>query len=321
MNVSMKHLNPDFSLPVRNAIKYRQLPTSHTAHCLLMKSHLPAILLLSFASIISGFADHVTLNISTATQSSWTVTTSGITNATPFLFCDGSSADQVGLSISSRGDGSGFYLNGSNFSSFDGYWTATSEFYLPPTATNIVLTYTNLGFDDAGVLFLNTSAIGATDANDSATGTTQGKIVLVDGGASQTWTFTGPNDLVSGIATNGFILGGINMLTAIVNNTGNGATGVLRIGLPSGDDTRFNLSATLSYDVFPDSGSLAIAEYPGIQISGTIGGEYQIQYATKFTSGSWSILTSIVLTNSPFLFFDTNSISGQASRYYRAVAE
>lgn len=118
------------------------------------------------------------------------------------------------------------------------------------------------------------------------------------------------NDLVSGVATNGFILGGINMLTAIVNNTGDGATGNLRIGLPPGDDTRFNLSATLSYDVFPNSGSLAIAEYPGIQISGTIGGEYQIQYATNLTSGSWSILTNVVLTNSPFLFFDTNSISG-----------
>ena len=112
------------------------------------------------------------------------------------------------------------------------------------------------------------------------------------------------------------------MLTAIVNNTGNGATGILRIGLPPGDDTRFNLDAMLSYDVFPDSGSLAIAEYPGIQITGTIGGEYQIQYATNLTSGSWDcILTDIVLTNSPFLFFDTNSISGQAVRYYRAVAE
>jgi hypothetical protein len=292
----------------------------HTAHNLL-KSHLPAILFLSFASVISGFADHITFNISTATQSSWTVTTSGITNATPFLYCDGSSADQVGLSISSRGDGSGFYLNGSNFSSFVGYWTATSSFYLPPTATNIVLTYTNLGFDDAGVLFLNTNAIGATFAGVSATGTSQGNIVLVDGGASNTWTFTGPNDLVSGIATNGFIVGGINMLTAIVNNTGNGATGDLRIGLPPGDDTRFNLSASLSYDVFPDSGSLAIAEYPGIQITGTIGAEYQIQYATNLTNGSWSILTNIVLTNSPFLFFDTDPTSIHASRYYRAVAE
>jgi hypothetical protein len=145
-----------------------------------MRSHIPAILFLSFAGIISGFADHVTFNISTATQSSWTVTTSDITNATPFLFCEDSSAGQVGLSISSRGGGSGFYLNGSNFSSFDGYWTATSSFYLPPTAMNIVLTYTNLGFDDAGVLFLNTTAIGATDVD----GATQGKIVLVDGGTS-----------------------------------------------------------------------------------------------------------------------------------------
>ena len=78
-------------------------------------------------------------------------------------------------------------LNGSNFSSFDGYWTATSKFYLPPKATNIVLTYTNLGLDDAGVLFLNTNAIGATFAGVSATGANQGNIVLVDGGASQTW--------------------------------------------------------------------------------------------------------------------------------------
>jgi hypothetical protein len=286
-----------------------------------MKLHFLAIICVAFAGIIPASADHVTLSISTASQTSWTVNAKGVTNATPFLYFCGSPANQIGLSISSRGDGSGFYLNGSNFSSFDGYWTATYGFYLPPTATNIVLSYTNFGFDDAGVLFLNTNAIGATYTTACATGISPGLIVLVDGAASQVWAFTGPNNQDSGTATNGFILGGMKTLTATVNNTGNGANGNPTAGLNPGDTTYFNLDARLSYDVYPGSGSLTIAECPGLQISGTIGAEYQIQYSTNLTSGSWSLLTNIVLTKSPFLLFDTDSIQSHSVRYYRAVPQ
>ena len=147
------------------------------------------------------------------------------------------------------------------------------------------------------------------------------KIVLVDGGASQGWIFTGHDDQVSGTATNGFIPGGMNTLTAIVNNTGNGASGNLRMGLPPGDYTYFNLSATLSYNVFAGPGSLAIAQYPGLEITGTIGAQYQIQYSTNLTNGTWNTLSNLVLTNSPVLFFDTVPISGNAGRFYRAVAQ
>src|ERR1700743_1453512 len=117
-----------------------------------MKARFFAVLLFSLAGAISGFADHFTFPIDTGIQSQWVLNAKGATNALPYLYSDGSPTQQVGLSVSSQGSGSGISLNGSDVSAFDGFWTATYAFYLPPKATNAVITFTNLGFDDAGVL-------------------------------------------------------------------------------------------------------------------------------------------------------------------------
>jgi hypothetical protein len=59
---------------------------------------------------------------------------------------------------------------------------------------------------------------------------------------------------------------------------------------------------------------LAIATYAGLTISGLVGRTYQIQASTDLTS--WSTVTTLLLTSSPYLWFDTSGV-GQ-KRFYRA---
>ncbi len=58
--------------------------------------------------------------------------------------------------------------------------------------------------------------------------------------------------------------------------------------------------------------------YAGIWISGLAGATYEIDYRTSLASGTWSNLTTLVLSNSPALFIDTNSPSYN-QRFYRSL--
>lgn len=267
-----------------------------------------------------GLAEHVTINVTTTAPTGWTVSSSGISNVVPYIYYN-NSLSQIGISVSSTGNGNGFFLLDTNLSYFDGYWTASYAFYLPPTATNVVLNYSNLGFDDAGVLFLNTNAIDAAETVANSAGSTQGQFVFVDGSSSLPWSFNGPNYQVSGTVTNGFVFGRVNTINAIVNNTGQGANGIPLQGLAPYDDTDMTLSANVSYDINVAPAAISIGQYPGIQINGTMGAAYQIQYSTNLVNGPWNTLTNVVLTSSPFLFFDTDSITSHSSRYYQAVSQ
>jgi hypothetical protein len=279
-----------------------------------------ALSLVLAIAAISCLGDSVEFSIRTDTPDGWTVTTSGISNVAPFVIYTNAEISVPAIGVTSTGVGTGFFLLGENLTNFDGFWTATNQFYLPPAATNVSLTFSNLGFDDAGVLFLNGTPIAATDTHSASNGTTSGRVVFQNGTAS-TWSFTGPDNGVFGAVTNGFILGGQNALSATINNTGHGANGVLTTGLVGGDTTYFAMAATVSYDVTPASGSLAIGLYPGLQISATVGATYQLQYTTNVSSGAWLTLTNIVLPSSPYLFFDPTSAASQVSRYYRLVTE
>jgi formylglycine-generating enzyme required for sulfatase activity len=57
--------------------------------------------------------------------------------------------------------------------------------------------------------------------------------------------------------------------------------------------------------------------YPGLLISGTVGGNYPIQYVnTLSASNAWTTITNIVLPASPFLFIDA-SAPDVPTRFYR----
>ena len=62
----------------------------------------------------------------------------------------------------------------------------------------------------------------------------------------------------------------------------------------------------------------SINVYAGIWVGGLVGGTYEIDYQNSLSGGSWSNLTTIVLSNSPTLFIDTNSPS-YSERFYRAL--
>jgi hypothetical protein len=60
--------------------------------------------------------------------------------------------------------------------------------------------------------------------------------------------------------------------------------------------------------------NLAIRTYAGIQINGFVGRTYQIQFSTDLTN--WSTSTTLLLTSSPYLWFDLTSLGSR--RFYRA---
>ncbi|NBV23019.1 MAG: cell wall anchor protein [Proteobacteria bacterium] len=65
---------------------------------------------------------------------------------------------------------------------------------------------------------------------------------------------------------------------------------------------------------------LSLAQYAGVSVTGTVGCTYRIDYTTNLTAPvTWTPLVTNTLVSSPFLFIDTNVISGV--RYYRAVVE
>jgi hypothetical protein len=61
--------------------------------------------------------------------------------------------------------------------------------------------------------------------------------------------------------------------------------------------------------------NLAIGNYIGLTISGIVGRTYQIQ--TSPDMNSWSPKTSILLTSTPYLWFDQNPIA--SNKFYRAL--
>ncbi|MEI9962919.1 MAG: choice-of-anchor tandem repeat GloVer-containing protein [Limisphaerales bacterium] len=65
--------------------------------------------------------------------------------------------------------------------------------------------------------------------------------------------------------------------------------------------------------------TMNIAQYAGISLSGSIGCTYEIDYTTNLSNPTWIPLVTNTLSSSPFLFIDTNAISG--SRFYRAVTQ
>jgi hypothetical protein len=62
------------------------------------------------------------------------------------------------------------------------------------------------------------------------------------------------------------------------------------------------------------AGNLALATYPGLTISGVVGRTYQVQRSPDMNS--WTTVSTLVLTSSPFLWIDQNPVVG--NKFYRA---
>jgi hypothetical protein len=61
--------------------------------------------------------------------------------------------------------------------------------------------------------------------------------------------------------------------------------------------------------------SLHLSTYPGLQIIGTVGRTYQIQASPDMNT--WNTAATVLLTSSPYLWIDQNSVSG--NKFYRAL--
>lgn len=71
-----------------------------------------------------------------------------------------------------------------------------------------------------------------------------------------------------------------------------------------------------------DSAGLSIALYPGLTITGSVGCSYRIEYTTFLNLNPsltvWTVLTTLTLPTSPFLYVDA-SAPATGTRFYRAV--
>lgn len=82
----------------------------------------------------------------------------------------------------------------------------------------------------------------------------------------------------------------------------------------SGNHRIRQISSDPQPQVVADS-KLGIQNYAGITITGLVGRAYQIQISPDATN--WTLRTTLLLTASPYLWFDLNPISG--NKFYRAL--
>jgi hypothetical protein len=162
--------------------------------------------------------------------------------------------------VTSTGNDSGVFVQGGSVANFDGYWTVRYSFSLPANASNVRLSYTHFSVDDRGVLKLNGNIIDSVGL--PVNGQYTGSMVFTDGGASQPYTFNG-GPVKDGAVTTGFVVGGVNTIEAIINNTGQGVVGPLT-HLAWNDGAGFGLYATVTYIPEPSCTALAVLGFGGL---------------------------------------------------------
>ncbi|MDH7504276.1 MAG: hypothetical protein QHJ82_16385 [Verrucomicrobiota bacterium] len=92
-----------------------------------------------------------------------------------------------------------------------------------------------------------------------------------------------------------------------------------RVG-PSIDGFGFdNMTIGRLEQVHPEPASLGIGLYAGLDVTGTPGATYRIEYALSLPSTNWTALTNIVLPLSPYFFVDRDSVTNHGRRFYRAI--
>jgi|ERR1035438_9603641 hypothetical protein len=85
------------------------------------------------------------------------------------------------------------------------------------------------------------------------------------------------------------------------------------------DETDLDDVQLLAQPSGPSLPTLSLAFYAGISINGEVGASYRIEFKGSMdATNDWQELAELVLPVSPYLFFDTNSVSA-TKRFYRAV--
>ena len=198
-----------------------------------------------------------TINFDTSTAPDWQVTGGGAVNATPYVV-NVNNDIYVGnvISVTSDATYTGTFVQGGSLANFDGFWTATFSFSLPSSAANVQLGFANFVADDRGVLMLNGNVISSSGL--PVGGSYAGTMIFTDGGAAVPYTFNSPSGQVSGVVNSGFNIGGINTLTAIMNNTDNGVLGPL-VNVGPFDGTGLGLTGSISYTTVPEPSLAALA--------------------------------------------------------------
>jgi hypothetical protein len=93
-----------------------------------------------------------------------------------------------------------------------------------------------------------------------------------------------------------------------------------RVG-PSIDGFGFdNMTIGRLEQVHPEPPSAEIAMYPGIQITGTVGTTYRIEYTLDLATPNWNTLAQIALPTSPYIYFDPLPVNQTPRRFYRVSA-
>jgi hypothetical protein len=210
---------------------------NHAIFAAILRARLIIPSLLGLALFYSPLPAQVVLDFSSTDNSGWTVTGGGAVNVPAMQ----------NISLTSNRISSGTFAAGGSAANFDGFWTADYKFFLPDNATNVALTFSNLFFDDRGVLTLNGVALASTGA-DAANGSI-GLMTLADGADPQLYTFSAAPGEAQGTIASGFIPGGINTIEAIINNTHQGIPGPTIGFANDGDGTWFGVSGTVTYDV------------------------------------------------------------------------
>ena len=84
-----------------------------------------------------------------------------------------------------------------------------------------------------------------------------------------------------------------------------------------------NLTIGRLEQIHPEPALLAVSlpsgANPRLELTGTPGATYRIDYAMSLPTASWTPLTTNLLPASPFVFVDTEPVSAQSRRFYRAV--
>ncbi|MBU6497894.1 MAG: PEP-CTERM sorting domain-containing protein, partial [Rhodospirillales bacterium] len=147
-----------------------------------------------------------------------------------------------GISITSSGNAGGAFLAGGSLGAFDGMWSASEAFTVPQGATNLSLSFSGFNADDRALLELNGTVIG----NETLFGTVgPGQMVTTPGGPLENFAF---NNTIAATINSGFVIGGSNLLTLVVNNTDLGVGMGAITPISTVDGTNATLVATMSYD-------------------------------------------------------------------------
>jgi len=124
-------------------------------------------------------------------------------------------------------------------------------------------------------------------------------------------------------STNVVTLAGSFSSAAYANGAGalarfNGASGFWpsqgRIYVADSNNQRIRFISSNPQPELVTPPNLGIGSYAGITINGLVGRTYQIQSSPDLAN--WTTAATLLLTSSPYLWFDLSSVSGK--RYYRA---